>query len=195
MTTLLSLTTPTPSQGAGAPRHPGLHIQKRALLRRAAGSVLPITAEAPYAPGLGYYRNGTPKLGPCPRCLRGQGWPRGGQRLFVTAPELSRRCLAGTLARQVAQALRSPAPTVWEPGAGTGAGCRSSIRLGEMGVVCAATHRGPVGSSGANGRPGAACRRGGLGRALPAQMQAWWWATRCLDAMPVKLLARVRRLV
>ena len=59
-----------------------------------------------YAPGLGYYSAGSTKLG------------RAGD--FVTAPEFS-SLFGKTLARQVAQAVRSGIPDILEVGAGSGA--------------------------------------------------------------------------
>ena len=87
------------------------------LLRRQiaqAGGWLPFDrfmAQALYAPGLGYYANGLPKLG---------RMPESGSD-FVTAPELS-PWFGRTLAQQVAQALTiTGTDEVWEFGAGTGA--------------------------------------------------------------------------
>lgn len=68
-------------------------------------------AMALYAPGMGYYSGGLPKLG---------STPQGGSD-FVTAPELS-PWFGRTLARSVAEALTvSGTDQVWEFGAGTGA--------------------------------------------------------------------------
>jgi SAM-dependent MidA family methyltransferase len=79
-------------------------------------------AQALYAPGLGYYCNGTTKLGQMPQGLKdGQGVAQGVGSDFVTAPELS-PLFGKALARQVAQALaQSGTDEVWEFGAGTGA--------------------------------------------------------------------------
>ena len=68
-------------------------------------------AMALYAPGMGYYSGGLPKLGTT---------PQGGSD-FVTAPELS-PWFGRTLARSVDEALTvSGTDEVWEFGAGTGA--------------------------------------------------------------------------
>ena len=85
---------------------------------RAAGGWLPFDrfmALALYEPGLGYYANPSPKFGHLPQGRDGQGSD------FVTAPELT-PLFGQTLARQVAQALRSTGTDeVWEFGAGSGA--------------------------------------------------------------------------
>jgi SAM-dependent MidA family methyltransferase len=68
-------------------------------------------AMALYAPGMGYYTGGLPKLGTT---------PQGGSD-FVTAPELS-PWFGRTLARSVEEALTvTGTDEVWEFGAGTGA--------------------------------------------------------------------------
>jgi SAM-dependent MidA family methyltransferase len=79
-------------------------------------------AEALYAPGLGYYCNGSIKLGQMPQGIKTGAAPaQGAGSDFVTAPELS-PLFGKALARQVAQALeQTGADEVWEFGAGTGA--------------------------------------------------------------------------
>ena len=142
MTTPPSLTTPTPSQGASDPAqavHPALQAHIRARIAAAGGwlGFADFMAEALYAPGLGYYCNGTPKLGAMPQGLKdGQGVAQGAGSDFVTAPELS-PLFGKALARQVAQALaQSGTDEVWEFGAGTGALALQIIEaLKEMGVV------------------------------------------------------------
>lgn len=68
-------------------------------------------AMALYAPGMGYYSGGLPKLGQA---------PQGGSD-FVTAPELS-PWFGRTLARSLEEALTvSATDEIWEFGAGTGA--------------------------------------------------------------------------
>ena len=68
-------------------------------------------ALALYEPGLGYYANQQPKFGTMPQSGRD----------FVTAPELS-PLFGATLAQQVAEALKATGTDeVWEFGAGSGA--------------------------------------------------------------------------
>ncbi len=86
------------------------HVQEKI---KTAGGWLPFSAfmhEALYAPGLGYYAAGLPKLGL---------GPADGSD-FVTAPELS-PYFGRSVAAQVAQVLQAvQADTVYEFGAGTG---------------------------------------------------------------------------
>ncbi|MDT8992996.1 SAM-dependent methyltransferase [Curvibacter sp. APW13] len=79
-------------------------------------------AEALYAPGLGYYCNGSTKLGQMPQGMTtAEGLAQAAGSDFVTAPELS-PLFGKALARQVAQALKhTGTDEVWEFGAGTGA--------------------------------------------------------------------------
>ncbi len=74
-----------------------------------------------YAPGLGYYANGSTKFGTLPQGTRGKdGSVQGAGSDFVTAPEMT--ALFGyALAAQVAQALQATGTfEIWEFGAGTG---------------------------------------------------------------------------
>ena len=78
-----------------------------------------------YEPGLGYYANDLQKFGLMPQASVGasgsMGPPGKAGSDFVTAPELS-PLFGRTLARQVAQALQATdTREVWEFGAGTGA--------------------------------------------------------------------------
>jgi SAM-dependent MidA family methyltransferase len=69
-------------------------------------------AQALYAPGLGYYANGSTKFG---------AMPQDGGSDFVTAPEMT-PLFGYALAHQVAQALQATQTfEIWEFGAGTGA--------------------------------------------------------------------------
>lgn len=123
MTTPPSLTTPPHSDPAQ-----GLHLALQAHIRERiarSGGWLgfdAFMAEALYAPGLGYYCNGTQKLGQMPQGLKTDGGAvQGAGSDFVTAPELS-PLFGKALARQVAQALeQTGTDEVWEFGAGTGA--------------------------------------------------------------------------
>ncbi|HZE92134.1 MAG TPA: SAM-dependent methyltransferase [Rhizobacter sp.] len=79
-----------------------------------------------YAPGLGYYANGSRKFGLLPQSGSD----------FVTAPELS-PLFGRAVARQVAQALQACASReVWEFGAGSGALAEQLIEgLAEQGIT------------------------------------------------------------
>ncbi len=75
-----------------------------------------------YAPGLGYYANGSTKFGTLPQGTKeADGSVKGAGSDFVTAPEMS-PLFGYSLAHQVAQALQATGTLeVWEFGAGTGA--------------------------------------------------------------------------
>ena len=75
-----------------------------------------------YAPGLGYYANGSTKFGTLPQGTKeADGSVKGAGSDFVTAPEMS-PLFGYSLAAQVAQALQATGTQeVWEFGAGTGA--------------------------------------------------------------------------
>ena len=75
-----------------------------------------------YAPGLGYYANGSTKFGTLPQGKREKdGSVRGAGSDFVTAPEMT-PLFGYALAQQVAQALNATQCfEIWEFGAGTGA--------------------------------------------------------------------------
>jgi SAM-dependent MidA family methyltransferase len=139
-------------------------------------------ALALYAPGLGYYANGSAKFGALP----------GSGSDFVTAPEMT-PLFGQALASQVAQALEvSGTDEVWEFGAGTGALARQlldalgakvrrytivdlSESLKERQRQTLSAHAGKV----------------QWATELPASIQGVVVGNEVLDAMPVQLLARV----
>jgi SAM-dependent MidA family methyltransferase len=150
-------------------------------------------ALALYEPGLGYYARGDQQFGALPYIVQG------GQRVagsdFVTAPELS-PLFGRALARQVAQALRATGTRqVFEFGAGSGALAAQLLQgladqgLGDVGY-------GIVDVSGTLRQRQQATLADFAARVqwldqLPAQMAGVVVGNEVLDAMPVKLLARV----
>ena len=157
------------------------------LLRRQivqAGGWLPFDrfmAQALYAPGLGYYANGLPKLG---------RMPESGSD-FVTAPELS-PWFGRALAQQVAQALSvTGTDAVWEFGAGTGALALQLLdALGER--VRRYTIVDLSGSLRARQRETLAAHAHKVHwvDALPDALRGVVVGNEVLDAMPVQLLVR-----
>lgn len=158
------------------------------LLRSAiqqAGGWLPFDrfmALALYAPGLGYYAHASQKFGPMPSSGSD----------FVTAPELS-PLFGRALAAQVDEALAATATQeVWEFGAGSGA--LAAQLLGALGdKACRYTI---VELSASLRERQQAALAGYAGKVqwvneLPAQLQGVVVGNEVLDAMPVKLLARV----
>ena len=141
-------------------------------------------ALALYRPGLGYYARDSLKFGLMP--AKGCGSD------FVTAPELSPH-FGQTLARQVAQALQaSGTDEVWEFGAGSGALAEQVLNaLGSQ--VARYTIVDLSGSLRERQRERLAAHAGKLHWAseLPAQMRGVVLGNEVLDAMPVKLLARL----
>ena len=84
-------------------------------------------AMALYAPGLGYYTNGSTKFGQMPQGVSTAEGVQGAGSDFVTAPEIS-PLFGQALARQVAQMLEATGTDeVWEFGAGTGALARQVL--------------------------------------------------------------------
>ncbi|MCW5650049.1 MAG: SAM-dependent methyltransferase [Ramlibacter sp.] len=171
MTEAQSLTTPLEK------------LVQRALAQ--AGGWLPFDrfmALALYAPGLGYYANHSRKFGQMP--ASGSD--------FVTAPELS-PLFGRALAVQVADALRvTGTREVWEFGAGSGA--LASQLLEALGdqierytiVDLSGTLRERQQAALAGHAP-----RVQWASELPAQLDGVVVGNEVLDAMPVKLLARV----
>lgn len=138
--------------------------------------------EALYAPGLGYYANDLRKLGLMP----------GSGSDFVTAPEMT-PLFGHAFAAQVGQALEATQTrAIWEFGAGSGALAMQLLEtLGEQ--VQSYTI---VDLSGAlRARQQQTLRRFGdrvrWVSELPASLQGVIVGNEVLDAMPVKLLARV----
>ena len=143
-------------------------------------------ALALYAPGLGYYANDLRKFGLMPGGQTGSGSD------FVTAPEMSAH-FGRTLARQVSQAMNATGTTeVWEFGAGSGALADHLLQaLGSQ--VTRYTIVDLSGSLVARQRERLAAHGGMVqwATALPAEMRGVVVGNEVLDAMPVKLLARV----
>ena len=143
-------------------------------------------ALALYAPGLGYYANESRKFGLMP------GGVQGGGSDFVTAPELSSR-FGKALARQVAQALQATGTAeIWEFGAGSGA--LALQLLDALGPLCECyTIVDLSGSLQARQRALLTAHAGKVQWAseLPSQMRGVVVGNEVLDAMPVKLLARL----
>ncbi|EJL84917.1 hypothetical protein PMI15_02031 [Polaromonas sp. CF318] len=140
-------------------------------------------ALALYTPGLGYYANDSRKFGLMP----------GSGSDFVTAPELSPR-FGQALARQAAQALEATGTAeVWEFGAGTGALAQQVLqalgpKLGRYTIVDLS------GSLQARQRERLAAYGDKVQWAaeLPPRMRGVVLGNEVLDAMPVKLLARLQ---
>lgn len=142
-------------------------------------------AQALYTPGLGYYANDLRKLGLMP----------GSGSDFVTAPELS-PLFGRALAVQVAQALQHTGTReVWEFGAGSGALALQLLQaLDAQGAPV--DHYTIVDLSGAlRARQQQTLQAYGERvrwvSELPAALQGVVVGNEVLDAMPVKLLARV----
>lgn len=151
----------------------------------ASGGWLPFDrfmALALYAPGLGYYSNASRKFG---------ALPSSGSD-FVTAPEMS-PLYGQSLAVQVAEALqRTGTDEVWEFGAGSGALARQLLEsLGER----VARYTIVEVSSSLRERQRQALASWGdrvqWATELPERMRGVVVGNEVLDAMPVKLLARI----
>jgi SAM-dependent MidA family methyltransferase len=149
-----------------------------------AGGWLPFDrfmALALYAPGLGYYANGSRKFG---------ALPSSGSD-FITAPEMT-PLFGKALAMQIADALRATGTAeVWEFGAGAG-----SLALQLLEALGAGVSRYTIVdvSASLRERQQHALARFGdkvqWASELPAQMRGVVVGNEVLDAMPVKLLAR-----
>jgi SAM-dependent MidA family methyltransferase len=149
-------------------------------------------ALALYTPGMGYYTGGATVFGTLPGASSAEG--QSGSD-FVTAPEMS-PLFGQALARQVAQALKATdTDEVWEFGAGTGALALQILEtLKDLGV---AIKRYTIVDL---SQPLMARQKVTLraysdtvvwASELPAQMRGVVVGNEVLDAMPVKLLARV----
>jgi SAM-dependent MidA family methyltransferase len=145
-------------------------------------------ALALYQPGLGYYARDSLKFGRMPAIDGAQG----GGSDFVTAPELSPH-FGRTLARQVAQALQaSGTDEVWEFGAGSGALAQQVLdALGDQ--VARYTIVDLSSALRERQRTRLAAHAGQVAWAseLPARMRGVVLGNEVLDAMPVRLLARL----
>ena len=183
MTNPSILTTDLPRSGGKAITNPLSDTIAHAILD--SGGWLgfdDFMALALYAPGQGYYANASQKFGLM---------PAGGSD-FVTAPELSPR-FGHTLARQVAQALEASGTThLWEFGAGSGA-----LALQLLDALGPRVERYTIvdlsGSLRERQRNTLAAHADKVHWAseLPAQLRGVVLGNEVLDAMPVKLLARL----
>lgn len=143
-------------------------------------------AMALYTPGLGYYANDSLKFGLMPT------GPHGGGSDFVTAPEMSPH-FGQTLATQVDEALQATQTAeIWEFGAGSGALAQQVLdALGSR--VKRYTIVDLSGALRERQRTRLAAHNGKVHWAteLPLQMRGVVLGNEVLDAMPVKLLARL----
>jgi SAM-dependent MidA family methyltransferase len=143
-----------------------------------------------YAPGLGYYANDLRKFGLFPSKDVASGSD------FVTAPELT-PLFGQTLAKQVAQALQQTQTTeIWEFGAGSGALAQQLLSVFEQ-LGQAVTRYTIVDLSGSLRQRqqeilAAFGDKVHWASELPDTMQGVVVGNEVLDAMPVKLLARVK---
>ncbi|MDO8449906.1 MAG: SAM-dependent methyltransferase [Rhodoferax sp.] len=150
-------------------------------------------ALALYTPGLGYYANDSAKFGTMPSRLQA-GVPVAGSD-FVTAPEMT-PLFGQTLAAQVAQALQvTQTNEVWEFGAGSGALALQVLdTLEAMGLPLARYSIVDLSGSLRARQQETLGRFAGTVRwvsELPDTLQGVVLGNEVLDAMPVKLLARV----
>lgn len=149
-----------------------------------------------YAPGLGYYSRGATVFGAMPQGLRdARGEVKGAGSDFVTAPEMT-PLFGQALARQLAQALQvTGTDEIWEFGAGTGALALQILEaLDALGVPL--RRYTIVDVSQPLKERQQATLHAHLGRVswaptLPDQMHGVVVGNEVLDAMPVKLLARI----
>jgi len=151
-------------------------------------------SQALYTPGLGYYAHGSAKFGPLPYTVA-DGQRQAGSD-FVTAPEMT-PLFGWTLANQVAQALQiSGTSEVWEFGAGSGALALQVLQaLKEQGVVLSKYTIVDISGSLRARQQATLADFADVVRwvdALPDTMQGVVLGNEVLDAMPVKLLARVQ---
>ena len=140
-----------------------------------------------YTPGLGYYARDSRQFGTMPAGVKGGGSD------FATAPEMSPH-FGRALARQVGQALAETGTSeIWEFGAGAGA-------LAEqlLGALGAAIQRYNIVDVSGSLRELQQERLAIFGDkttwhdALPGQMSGVVVGNEVLDAMPVKLLVRIK---
>ena len=144
-------------------------------------------ALALYRPGIGYYARDSLKFGLMPA--------KGGGSDFVTAPELSPH-FGQALARQAAEAMEvSGTDEIWEFGAGSGALAQQVLgALDKLGArVARYTIVDLSGALRERQRERLAAHAGKVHWAaeLPARMRGVVLGNEVLDAMPVKLLARL----
>ena len=149
-------------------------------------------ALALYRPGLGYYANDSLKFGRMPSGAHAIDGVQGGGSDFVTAPELSPD-FGRTLARQVAQALQaSGTDEVWEFGAGSGALAQQVLdALGSQVARYTIVDLSSALRERQRERLAAHAGKVAWASELPAHMCGVVLGNEVLDAMPVKLLARL----
>jgi SAM-dependent MidA family methyltransferase len=143
-------------------------------------------ALALYEPGLGYYANQQPKFGTMPQSGSD----------FVTAPELS-LLFGETLAQQVAEALKATGTNeVWEFGAGSGAlACQLLSELKRLGCE---VKRYNIMDLSSTLRARQQAKLAEFGEQVqwlnqwPNSLQGVVVGNEVLDAMPVKLLHRIK---
>jgi SAM-dependent MidA family methyltransferase len=147
-----------------------------------------------YAPGLGYYAHGSTKFGSLPYTVQDGARVAGSD--FVTAPEIS-PLFGWTLAQQVAEALQvTGTAQVWEFGAGSGALALQVLQALQAQGVALESYT-IVDISGSlrarqQARLAPFANQVRWVDALPERMQGVVLGNELLDAMPVKLLARVK---
>lgn len=146
-----------------------------------------------YAPDLGYYAHGSAKFGLLPYTMQDGARVAGSD--FVTAPELS-PLFGWTLAQQVAQALQvTGTDEVWEFGAGSGALALQVLQaLKAQGVPLVRYTLVDISGSLRERQRATLAGFADLVRwvdALPPLLSGVVLGNELLDAMPVKLLARV----
>ena len=152
--------------------------------------------QALYAPGMGYYSRGATVFGVMPQGLRdAAGDMKGAGSDFVTAPEMT-QLFGQALARQVAQALQvTGTDEIWEFGAGTGALALQILdALDALGVplrrYTIVDLSQPLKQRQQQMLKAHATRVHWVS-SLPARMRGVVVGNEVLDAMPVKILARV----
>jgi len=150
-------------------------------------------SQALYAPGLGYYAHGSTKFGTMPYTKEGGARVAGSD--FVTAPEMT-PLFGWTVAQQVAQALQvTGTDQVWEFGAGSGALALQVLQaLKAQGVALQRYTIVDISGSLRARQQATLADFADQVRwvdALPEAMQGVVLGNEVLDAMPVKLLARV----
>ncbi len=145
-----------------------------------------------YAPGLGYYTNGSTKFGQMPQGMQTAEGLQGAGSDFVTAPEIS-PLFGQTLARQVAQVLEATGTDeVWEFGAGTGALAGQLLSaLGDRVRRYTIVDLSESLKARQRERLAAYADKVQWVSALPDAMRGVVVGNEVLDAMPVQLLARV----
>jgi SAM-dependent MidA family methyltransferase len=172
---------------------PSLTSEPASLIRQAIGAAGgwigfdSFMAMALYAPGYGYYSRDSAKFGIMPAGLKGGGGD------FVTAPELSPH-FGRALARQLAQALeQTQTNEIWEFGAGSGALARQLLTaLGDT-----VKRYSIVDLSGSLRELQRSRLQAFAGKVhwvteLPEKINGVVVGNEVLDAMPVKLLARIK---